>query len=88
MRETQISLILALMILTSGCFGGGDSDIFYGEGNDPQIQVDEFNLVEENGRLVDYDESSFRVKILASGIVTVRCRGQRWYPTNTLSYYS
>ena len=46
------------------------------------------NLVEENGRLVDYDESSFRVKILASGIVTVRCRGQRWFPTNTLSYYS
>ena len=71
MRETQISLILALMILTSGCFGGGDSDIFYGEDIDPPIPVDEFILFDENGEYIAM--SQFEGKVVVVAFLFTRC---------------
>ena len=44
-----LGILLAVTIISSGCMGSADEDVFYGEDINPPVPVTDFILTDENG---------------------------------------
>ena len=47
--KKEIALFLVLTLLTPGCMGDSEPDVFYGEDISPPVPVSDFILTDQNG---------------------------------------
>jgi len=71
MSRKASALVLTLVILSTGCLGGAEPDVFYGDDITPAVAVDEFVLVDENGEYVSL--SQFEGKVVVVSFLFTRC---------------
>jgi cytochrome oxidase Cu insertion factor (SCO1/SenC/PrrC family) len=64
-------LVLTIIILSAGCLGAEEPDVFYGDDIEPAVAVDEFVLVDENGEYVSFTQ--FEGKVVVVSFLFTRC---------------
>ena len=71
MKNKIIGIIFSIILITPGCLGTEESDVFYGDDINPPIPAQDFILTDQNGEY--YQLSQLEGKVIVITFLFTRC---------------